>query len=310
MNCLVTGGAGFIGSHIAEALVKRGDRVRVLDNLITGDKANLKSIWNRIDFIKGDLRKPSDVSRAVRGIHVIFHEAALRSVPRSVDDPLSANHVNVTGSLNLLEAARQARVKRLVYASSSSIYGDEKIYPQVETFHQSPLSPYAVTKLTAECYGVVYAKTFGLETVALRYFNVFGPRQPPNSQYAAVIPKFIEAAKARRPVDVHSDGKQSRDFTYIDNVVDANLLAATKPGVGGEVFNIACGHTYSLLDILRELERLSGHKIERRHHPRRAGDVRKTWADIGKARRLLGYRPRVSFAEGMRRTWAFTDSAQ
>ena len=304
MNCLVTGGAGFIGSHIAEGLVKRGDRVRIFDNLVTGTKANFASIKDRVEFLKGDLQKPADVKRAVRGIDVIFHQAALRSVPRSVDDPLSSNHVNVTGSLNLLEAARRARVKRLVYASSSSIYGDNKVYPQVETFHQSPLSPYAVTKLTAECYGVVYAKTFGLETVALRYFNVFGPRQPPNSQYAAVIPKFIVAAKMRRPVDVHSDGKQSRDFTYIDNVVDANLLAATKPGIGGEVFNIACGKTYSLLDILRELEGLSGHKIVRRHHPRRAGDVRKTWADISKARRLLGYRPRVSFAEGMRRTWA------
>jgi len=305
MKYLVTGGAGFIGSNIAEALVKRGDSVRVFDNLSTGNKANLAAIWNRIEFVKGDLRKPADVAKAMRGIHIVFHEAALRSVPRSVDDPSSTNDVNITGTLNLLNAARKAKVKRLVYASSSSLYGDNRVYPQVETMRASPLSPYAVAKVTGEYYCVVFAKTFGLETVSLRYFNVFGPRQHPESQYAAVIPKFMESAKAGEPLDVHWDGKQSRDFTYIDNVVEANLLAAKKPGIGGEFFNIACGTSHSLLDIVQELEHLSGRKLVRRHHPMRAGDVRKTWADISKARRLMGYKPTIGLEEGLRRTWAW-----
>jgi UDP-glucose 4-epimerase len=303
MKYLVTGGAGFIGSHIVEALIKRGDSVRVFDNLSVGNKSNLSSIWNDIEFVKGDLRKTADVAKAVRGIDVIFHQAALRSVPRSVDDPSSTNDVNITGSLNLLMAARQAKVKRLVYASSSSLYGDNKVYPQVETMRASPLSPYAVAKVTAEYYCAVYSKTFGFETVSLRYFNVFGPRQHPDSQYACVIPKFMESAKAGKPLDIHWDGKQSRDFTYIENVVNANLLAAAKPGIGGEFFNVACGTSYSLLDIVNGLERLSCRKLLRRHHPMRAGDVRKTWADISKAKRLIGYKPKIDFQEGLRRTW-------
>jgi UDP-glucose 4-epimerase len=283
--------------------MKRGGSVRVFDNMSTGNKANLKAIGGRIEFVKGDLRRPQDLAKAVRGVDVIFHEAALRSVPRSVDDPSSTNDVNITGTLNLLNAARKANVKRLVYASSSSAYGDNKVYPQIETMRAAPLSPYAVAKVTAEYYCVVFAKTYGLETVSLRYFNVFGPRQHPESQYAAVIPKFMESAKLGKPLDVHWDGKQSRDFTYIDNVVEANLLAAHKPGIGGEFFNIACGTNNSLLDIIRELERLSGRKLLRRHHPMRAGDVRKTWADISKARRLMGYKPKIDFKEGLRRTW-------
>jgi nucleoside-diphosphate-sugar epimerase len=303
MNYLVTGGAGFIGSHIAEALIKRGDSVRVFDNMSTGNKANLQALGPRAKFMRGDLRRPRDVAKAVRGIDIIFHEAALRSVPRSVDDPSTTNDVNITGTLNLLNAARRAKVKRLVYASSSSLYGDNKTYPQVETMRAAPLSPYAVAKVTAEYYCVVFAKTYGLETVSLRYFNVFGPRQHPQSQYAAVIPKFMDCAKRGMALDVHWDGKQSRDFTYIGNVVEANLLAAKKPGIGGEFFNIACGASHSLLDIIRELEHLSGHALVRRHHPMRAGDVRKTWANISKARRLMGYKPKIDLREGLRRTW-------
>lgn len=303
MKALVTGGAGFIGSHLVEALLKRGDRVRVFDNLSTGQKANLKLFERKADFFRGDLRNPKDLAHAVRGIDVIFHQAALRSVPRSVDDPLSTHEVNSTGTLLLLQAARKARVKRVVYASSSSLYGDNHVYPQTESMRAAPLSPYAVAKLTGEYYCRVFAQTFGVETVALRYFNVFGPRQMPESMYAAVIPKFMQSLQNSEPLDVHWDGKQSRDFTYIDNVVEANILAATKPGVSGEYFNIACGQNHSLLDIIRELELASGLKAKRRHHPMRAGDVRKTWADISKARRLLGYKPRVDLREGIRRTW-------
>jgi UDP-glucose 4-epimerase len=303
MKCLVTGGAGFIGSHIVEALVGRGDAVRVLDNLSTGRQENLQLFGHRIEFLEGDLREKKDLERAVAGIEVIFHQAALRSVPRSIDDPSATNDVNITGTLNLLLAARKVGVRRVVYASSSSAYGDQKTFPQVETMRPAPLSPYAVAKLTGELYSVMFSRTFGLETVSLRYFNVFGPRQHPESQYAAVIPKFMQCAKSGVPLEVHSDGKQSRDFTYVANVVHANLLAAEKPKAIGEFFNIANGKNYSLLDLAAVLEKLAGHKLERRHSPARAGDVRKTWANIGKARRLLGYQPQVGWEEGLRRTW-------
>lgn len=303
MKCLVTGGAGFIGSHIAEGLLKRGDSVRILDNMVTGRLDTLQMLGHRIDFVQGDLREKADVEKAVSGVDVIFHEAALRSVPRSIDDPAASNDVNVTGTLNLLMAARGAGVKRVVYASSSSAYGDQKSFPQKETMRCAPLSPYAVSKLTGEYYCMVFAKTFGLETVALRYFNVFGPRQHPESQYAAVIPKFMQSAQDGTPLEIHSDGKQSRDFTYIDNVVSANLLASVKPKAAGEFFNIANGKNNSLLDIVHVLEQLSGRKLVRDHRPARRGDVRKTWADISKARKLLGYKPFVGFEEGLKRTW-------
>ena len=303
MKCLVTGGAGFIGSHIVEALVQRGDHVRVLDNLSTGRRENIELINKQIDFIEGDLRELKDLERALAGVEVVFHEAALRSVPRSIDDPLATNDVNITGTLNLLMAARKAGVRRVVYASSSSAYGDQKTFPQVESMRPAPLSPYAVAKLAGELYSVMFSRTFGLETVSLRYFNVFGPRQHPDSQYAAVIPKFMLSAKTGAPLEVHSDGKQSRDFTYISNVVDANLLAAEKPKAAGEFFNIANGKNYSLLDLVAVLEELTGHPLERRHTPARAGDIRKTWAHIAKAKRLLGYQPRVGWEEGLRRTW-------
>jgi len=310
MKCLVTGGAGFIGSHIVDALVKRGENVRVFDNLSTGHLENIPKTSPRVEFVQGDLREKKDIERAVQGVEVVFHQAALRSVPRSIDDPNATNAVNIDGTLGLLMAARQAGVKRLVYASSSSVFGDQKTFPQVETMRTAPLSPYAVSKLAGELYSIVFSRTFGLETVSLRYFNVFGPRQHPESQYAAVIPKFMQCAWLRRPLEVHSDGKQSRDFTYIENVVRANLLAAEKAKVAGEMFNIANGRNYSLLDIIAVLEKLAGRQLERQHGPPRAGDVRKTWADIRKAKRLLGYKPPVGLEEGLKRTWQWFERTQ
>lgn len=303
MKCLVTGGAGFIGSHIAEALVKRGHRVRVFDNLSTGLRENLRAVWPHIEFMEGDLRESKDIQRSVTDIDWVFHEAALRSVPRSIQDPYASHEVNATGTLQLLMACREAKVKRVIYASSSSVYGDNRRYPQTETLRTSPLSPYAVSKLAGEYYGTVFGKTFGLETIALRYFNVFGPRQHPESQYAAVIPKFMLAALSGKPLEVHGDGRQSRDFTYIDNVVLGNLLAAQTPDVSGEVMNVACGQNYSLLKMIRELEKMVGHPLSRRNLAARPGDVRKTWADIRKAKRLLHFKPPVGFEEGLRRTW-------
>ena len=303
MKCLVTGGAGFIGSHIAEALLRRGDKVRILDNLSAGTQENLDAIGKKAEFFLGDLKNISDVEKAVTGIDVIFHHAAMRSVPKSVDMPLASNENNVTGTLNLLIAARKSGVKRVIYASSSSVYGNNKTFPQSETLIPAPRSPYAVSKLAAEHYCVMYAKTLGLETVSLRYFNVFGPRQALESKYAVVVPKFMAAAISGDTLEVHSDGKQSRDFTYIDNVVQGNLLAASAKNVAGEVFNLACGENYSLLDIIRVLEKLCGKKLKRKHSSERVGDVRRTWADMRKAKKLLGYKPSVSFEDGLARTW-------
>jgi UDP-glucose 4-epimerase len=298
---LVTGGAGFIGSNVAEALVRRGDRVRVLDDFSTGRRENLASL-SGVDVVEGDLRDPVAVRRAVAGVDGVFHQAALRSVPRSVDDPLSSNEVNVTGTLVLLLACREARVRRLVYASSSSVYGDDPTLPKVETLPTQPISPYAVSKLAAEHYCQTFARLYGLETVSLRYFNVFGPRQNPESKYSAVIPRFLAQALAGEPLEVHGDGEQSRDFTYIDNVVRGNLLAMETPGVSGEVFNIACGTRHSLLAIADAIADFLDRKLPRAHVASRPGDVRHTLADIAKAERLLGYRPLVDFATGMRRT--------
>ena len=301
---LVTGGAGFIGSHIAEGLVSRGERVRVLDNLSTGKIEKISAIRDRVEFIRGDITRPEDCAKACQGVTYVLHQAAIRSVPKSMDRPLPSNEANVTGTLNLLVAARDAKVKRVVYASSSSAYGGCKTYPQREDMRPQPLSPYAVSKLAGEHYAIVFAKSFGLETVSLRYFNVFGPRQDPESMYSAVIPKFMEQALAGVALDVHWDGRQSRDFTHVSNVVAANLLAAKAPAkVSGEVFNVANNQTHSLLDMIRVIERIAGRKLERRHHPMRGGDVRKTWADNRKIRRVLGYKPVVGFEEGLRETW-------
>ncbi len=304
---LVTGGAGFIGSHIAERLWRDGNRVRVLDNFSDGKRENLAFAGgsDRLEVVEGDITDLAATTRACEGAEVVFHEAAMRSVPRSVDDPLGAARNNITGTLNVLVAAQRARVRRVVYASSSSVYGDRPDLPKREEQAPAPISPYAVSKLAAEHFCSVWSRLYGVETVSLRYFNVFGPRQDPASQYAAVIPKFIRAALDSSPLEVHGDGEQSRDFSYIDNVVEANLLAARAPDAAGEVFNAACGSRVSLLEIIELLEEILGYPLERFHTPQRAGDVRHTQADIKKAERLLGYVPSVNFEEGLRRTVEF-----
>jgi nucleoside-diphosphate-sugar epimerase len=301
---LVTGGAGFIGSNVVEALLAKGERVRILDNFSTGDMDNLAGMTERVEIVEGDLRDADAVRRAVDGATYVLHQAALRSVPRSVDDPLSSDAVNTHGTLQLLVAAREAKtVRRVVYASSSSAYGDSEALPKVEDQTPAPISPYAVSKLAAEYYCRMFSRLYGLETVSLRYFNVFGPRQSPESKYAAVVPLFMRAALRGEPLVVHGDGEQSRDFTYVDNVVQANLLACSAPGVGGEVFNIACNSRHSVLEIARTVEKLLGAPVKLEHTPPRAGDVRHTQASVEKAERLLQYRPTVGFEEGMRRTF-------
>ena len=300
----MTGGAGFIGSNVAEGLVRRGDRVRVLDNFCTGKRQNLAAAGD-VELIEGDLRDPDAVARAVRGVEGVFHQAALRSVPRSVDDPTSTNDVNVGGTLTLLMGCRQAGVRRVVYASSSSAYGDDPTLPKVETLPANPISPYAVAKLAAEHYCRTFARLYGLETVSLRYFNVFGPRQDPDSKYSAVIPRFLEQGLKHEPLEVHGDGLQSRDFTYIDNVVLGNLLSMDAPGVSGEVFNLACGSQHTLLAIAEAIGKFLGRPLERNHVASRAGDVRHTKADISKIERMMGYKPTVPFDEGMQRTCTY-----
>ena len=302
---LVTGAAGFIGSHIAAELVRRGKRVRVLDNLSTGKLDHMAGFRDRVEFVRGDVRAVEDCRKAAAGASVVIHQAALRSVPKSVDRPFDSHDVNSTGTLNMLVAAREAKARRFVYASSSSVYGDAKLFPQRESQRPRPVSPYAASKLAGEHYCMLFAKTYGLETVSLRYFNVFGPRQDPESQYSAVIPKFMEQAYLGTPLEVHWDGKQTRDFTHIGNVVAANLLAATTRKGVGETYNVANGKSYSLLDLIRVIERLCGRKLERRHTPMRQGDVRRTFADISQARKLLGYKPVMNFDDGLKDTWDY-----
>jgi UDP-glucose 4-epimerase len=304
---LVTGGAGFIGSHVAERLLRAGHRVRVLDNFSTGTRANLAFAAGspRLEVVDGDIVDLDTTVRAARGVEVIFHQAAMRSVPRSVDDPLGANANNVTGTLHVLMAAREAKARRVVYASSSSVYGDRPELPKREDQPLAPISPYAASKLAGELYCAVWSRLYGVETVGLRYFNVFGPRQDPASEYAAVIPRFILWALRGEPLEVHGDGLQSRDFTYIDNVVEANLLAANVPGVSGEMFNVGYGSRVNLLEVIRLIEKMAGRPVQRRHTERRAGDVLHTQADVSKAKRLLGYVPTIEFEEGLRRTVGF-----
>jgi UDP-glucose 4-epimerase len=307
---VVTGGAGFIGSHLVERLLAEHPdaRVRVFDDFSTGSMANLPfaaAAGDRLEIVRGDLRDRAAVDRIVRGASIVFHQAAMRSVPRSVNDPLGANEHNVNGTLHVLDAARHGGVRRVVYASSSSVYGDDPTLPKSEDLQPIPISPYAVSKAATEMYARVWTRLYGLETVGLRYFNVFGPRQDPKSEYAAVIPRFILWALRGEPLEVHGDGQQSRDFTYIDNVVEANLLAARAPAASGEAFNVGCGERVSLLDIIARLEKMLGRALPRRHTPGRAGDVPHTLADITKAKRLMGYTPLVDFAEGLRRTVHF-----
>ncbi len=302
MLYLVTGGAGFIGSHLVEELVKQGEDVRVLDNLSTGKKKNIEPFLSKIEFVEGDIRELELVKKAMDGVDYVLHQAAVPSVPRSVKDPLTSNSANVEGTLNVLIAARDAGVKRVVYASSSSVYGDTPVLPKHEEMKQAPRSPYAVSKLAGELYCQAFYHVYGLETVALRYFNVFGPWQDPESQYAAVVPKFITALLHSEPPMIFGDGEQSRDFTYIENVVEANLLAAKAPGVAAEVCNIACGERITINELARMLAEIIGVNIEPEHTPPRSGDVRDSLADISKAKRLLGYEGAVAVREGLEQT--------
>ena len=299
---LVTGGAGFIGSHIAEALLDQGETVRILDNLATGRQANLQALQGRIQVVEGDLRDLETVKSAMMGVEVVFHQGALASVPRSIADPVASLESNVNGTQNVLLAARDAGVRRVVYASSSSVYGDTPTLPKREDMPPNPMSPYAIHKLTGEMLCRVFTRIYGLETVALRYFNVFGPRQDPNSQYAAVIPRFLTALLEKRSPIVFGDGEQTRDFTYIANVVQANLLAATAPDAVGRVMNIGCGEQTSLNTVLHIARELLGVAVEADYREARAGDVRDSLADIGLAECLLGYQPTIKFREGLART--------
>lgn len=302
---LVTGGAGFIGSHLTEALVAQGHCVRVFDNLSTGSLANLAAVRDRIEFIEGDLTDFDLVRRAAREVEVIFHQAALASVPRSVADPLATHHACVNGTLHVLLAAREAGVRRVVYAASSSAYGASRKLPKEETDPTLPLSPYAVAKLAGEQYCAAFTEVYGLETVRLRYFNVYGPRQPPDSPYAAVIPLFARAMLSGRSPRIHGDGLQSRDFTFVEDVVQANLRAAAAPGVAGAVYNIACGQRTTLLDLVAKINALLGTDLAPVHDAPRPGDVRHSQADISRAQRELGYQPCVQVDEGIRRCVAY-----
>ncbi len=302
MEYLVTGGAGFIGSHIVEALLKSGQKVRVLDDFSTGKRQNLAPFVGDIRLIEGDIRDPNAVSKAVRGVDVIFHEAAVPSVPRSVREPRFTHDVNINGTLALLMEARDSGVSRFVYASSSSAYGDTPTLPKVEDMPPAPQSPYAVQKLMGEYYARVFHLVYGLPTVALRYFNVFGPRQDPTSDYAAVIPMFITRMMIMKPPLIYGDGTQTRDFTYIDNVVSANILAADSAPCVGEVMNISTGHSVDLIKLAGVIGSVMGAGIDPIFEPARDGDIKHSFGDIAKAKKLLGYRVRVDLEEGLSRT--------
>ncbi len=302
---LVTGGAGFIGSHLVDALVERGDEVVVLDNLSTGKLTNLAVVLDRLRFVEASITDLSAVKECCAGVDTVFHQAALASVPRSVNDPIASNETNVTGTLNVLWAAKECGVRRVVYAASSSAYGDTEVLPKREDMPADPLSPYAVNKYVGELYCAVFDRLYGLSTVGLRYFNVFGPRQDPQSQYAAVVPIFITRLLAGEAPVIYGDGEQSRDFTYIRNVVAANLLAAAAPKTGGQTVNIACGDRISLNDLFARLRGLVGSELSPVYGPARAGDVKHSQADIAAAARLIGFRPEVGVEEGLRETVAW-----
>ena len=308
-NYLVTGGAGFIGSHLAEELVRRGETVRVVDSLITGKRHNLSHLPT-VEFMQGDLADVDVAKRAVAGMDYVLHQAAIPSVPRSVQDPITSNRANIDASLNVLVAARDAGVKRVVYAGSSSAYGNTPTLPKVETMGTAPLSPYALQKLVAEQYCQMFTQLYGLETVTIRYFNVFGPRQDPSSPYSGVISLFISALCEGKPPKIYGDGEQTRDFTYVANVVDGVLRACQAPAASGEVINVATGGRISLNQLFRTVRDLVGASIEPIYEDVRAGDVRDSQADIAKAQRLLGYQPVVRFEDGLEKTVAWYRSSQ
>ena len=299
---LVTGGAGFIGSHLCDALLAAGFSVRALDDFSSGREQNLSQAIGKIELIRGDLADPATAARACAGADVVFHEGAIPSVPRSVAEPIRTNRANVDGTLNVLECARQAGVRRVVCAASSSAYGDTEELPKIETMPPNPRSPYALQKYAGEVYARLYHELYGLETVALRYFNVFGPRQDPKSEYAAVVPRFATACLRGEPATINGDGEQSRDFTFVADTVRANLLAADAPAAAGSVINVAGGRRISLNELLAVLQQITGTKVPAIHGPDRVGDVRHSLADLGRARTLLGFEPQVSLADGLRRT--------
>lgn len=304
MVYLVTGGAGFIGSNIVKELLNQGQEVRVLDNFATGKRDNILPLlkYDNLSLIEGDLRSFHIVRSAVRDVDYILHQGALPSVPRSINDPITSNDVNILGTLNLLEAAKEYGVKRVVCASSSSIYGNSETLPKVETMPVNPMSPYALTKYAQERYCQIFFKLYGLQTVSLRYFNVFGPNQDPTSQYSAVIPKFIKLIQQDKEPVIYGDGSQSRDFTFVDNNVWANIQACTAPQAAGEAINIACGERFTLIELVSMINEILGKSVEPRFEPERPGDVMHSLADIRKAKELLGYEVRVGFKEGLAKT--------
>lgn len=299
---LVTGGAGFIGSHLVDALLQQGARVRVLDNLISGREDNLKKSWQDIEFIKGDIRDHAIVENVVTDVQVVFHQAALRSVPKSMERPREYHDVNVTGTLNLLEAARTKKVQKFIFASSSSVYGEATSFPQKEIHETSPVSPYALTKLMGEFYCRLFAKVYGVATTSLRYFNVFGPRQNLDDEYSVVIPRFIHSALHNEPLPIYGDGKQSRDFTFVENVVQANIGAYLSNKGHGEVFNVGCGQSHSINDLAAQIKKIIGAQSPVKYLPPRPGDVFKTHAELSEIVQKIGYAPHVGFGPGLART--------
>ncbi|MFH1996232.1 MAG: SDR family oxidoreductase [Candidatus Omnitrophota bacterium] len=302
MRYLVTGGAGFIGSNIVEELVRRGEEVRVIDSFITGKREHLEPFKESIELIEGDIRDKDILLEAMKGIDFVLHQAALRSVPKSVDNPTLTNDINISGTLNVLLAARERKIKRVVYASSSSAYGDSEDFPQKESASSHPISPYGVSKYAGENYCVAFTRTMGLEAVSLRYFNVFGPRQNPESKYSAVVPAFLFKILKGEPPVIEWDGKQSRDFTYVGNVVEANLKSCVMPNAAGEVINVACGMSVSVLDIVKSLNKMLGASVKPVFAPKRAGDVRTTYADIQKLKNILKIETLIQFEEGLKKT--------
>ena len=305
---LVTGGAGFVGSHIVETLLQKGEDVRVVDNFSTGNRGNLESFNHKFELIEADIKDAASVKTAVSDVDYVIHVAAQRSVPLSVDDPIGCNNNNINATLNILLASRDAGIRRVVFVSSSSVYGNQEIFPQSESLLPRPISPYAVSKLACEYYCSVFYTVYGLEAVSLRYFNVYGPRQDPKSQYANVIPLFMTAAMNDEAVEVHGDGLQSRDFTYISDTVRATLLAAKAPKAAGHSFNVGNGKTYTVMDIVHGIEEIAGKPLRYSHTKPREGDPRSTQADTTKAKELLDYTAAVDFKEGLKKTWDWFSS--